>query len=260
MAGTLQSFRELLDGTELRARTIVSIPVPDSVQAGFAVQIEAAELLPAWEIGRDLVEKSQRWPVVVASWTRGKSSWASAFESNNLFNRFPYSHGSKSLHMSPDAIIRRAGDVDAALVLDTLIQGNPNLVEEPDDELSTDGEHLKWFTPPGLPLALLFLPTASGSDALAYVHYYGATARDSANFVAILRRWRAHWGAELVAHYGTVLQFVVERPPRSFQAAYSLAREQIVVAPCTTALQGISVKAHAAALVGRATWFLHERP
>jgi len=57
-----------------------------------------------------------------------------------------------------------------------------------------------------------------------------------------------------------MLEFVVNRPPRSLDEAWALAREQELVAPCTTALPGITLREHARSLVDRDTWFIHERP
>ncbi|WP_291467436.1 DUF4253 domain-containing protein [Acidovorax sp.] len=74
------------------------------------------------------------------------------------------------------------------------------------------------------------------------------------------RGWRELHGAELWAHYGTMLEFAVGRPPRDFDTALALAREHDLAAPCTLALPGIALRHHALGLVGHGTWFLHERP
>jgi hypothetical protein len=78
--------------------------------------------------------------------------------------------------------------------------------------------------------------------------------------VALARRWNQQFGAELVAHYGTVLQFRVLRPPATLQQALRLAWEQQTVAECTTITRGVPLFEHARVLVGRDQWFLHERP
>lgn len=124
------------------------------------------------------------------------------------------------------------------------------------------GSHLTWFEPPGFPTALLLLPIARPADALAHVHWFGAGSQgnDSATMVALLRAWEHAYGATLVAHFGTILHFEVERPPMSLSAAWEPAFQQVTVAECTTVLSGVPLRDHAASLVGRKTWFLHERP
>lgn len=260
MGRTRVPIRTLLGQTDLRARSTLTIPVLASRAVAVAVEIDASEVLTAWEIGRDLLDESGCWPVVVAAWMAGGSSWRSAFESENLFNRFPFQEHSTSEDASPDAILRRAADIDASEALDSLFAANPSILDSPNRKWKGTDEHLQWFVPSSMPVALLFLPSAEGPDALAYLHWYAAIRHDSASFVAILRRWRQQWGAELVAHYGTILQFVVERPPQDLQSAHKLAEEQVIVAPCTTGLQGVDLSSHATALLNRRTWFLHERP
>ena len=115
-----------------------------------------------------------------------------------------------------------------------------------------------WFDPG--PCAILFLPCGSGWDALAYINWYGTSSRGAEHYVALGRSWERRFGAELVAHYGTMLQCLVSRAPANVEDAWALAREHDLVAPCTLALPGIRLRDYARALVGWERWFLHERP
>ncbi|QDV07704.1 hypothetical protein Poly30_32340 [Planctomycetes bacterium Poly30] len=107
---------------------------------------------------------------------------------------------------------------------------------------------------------LLFLPTSVGAEALAYVGWWGSTYHDAAYDVALARRWEREFGAELVSHYGTMLQFLVERPPDSIETAWKLGREHCLVAPCSLLLPGIGLRHYSRGLVDSDRWFLHERP
>ncbi|MES2612810.1 MAG: DUF4253 domain-containing protein [Pseudomonadota bacterium] len=107
---------------------------------------------------------------------------------------------------------------------------------------------------------LVLLPTPRSEEALAYLHWYGMERGRADGFIALLRRWRERYGAELWAHYGTMLEFAVHQPPQDFDSALALAREHDLAAPCTLALPGIALRHHALGLVGHGTWFLHERP
>ncbi len=107
---------------------------------------------------------------------------------------------------------------------------------------------------------LVLLPTPHSEEALAYLHWYGMERGPADGFIALLRRWREQHGAELWAHYGTMLEFAVRQPPADFDTALVLAREQDLAAPCTLSLPGIALRHHALGLVGHGTWFLHERP
>jgi len=123
------------------------------------------------------------------------------------------------------------------------------------DEIGTED----WFEPDG-PCALLLLPVETGADALAYVSWYAGAGRDDAELIALLRSWQRDFGAELVAHWGTMLQLKVHQPPDNENQAWQLAREHTLAAPCTILLPGTPLRDYARALVGSDRWFLHERP
>lgn len=128
----------------------------------------------------------------------------------------------------------------------------------------TDAEeagHLEWFRESSVPTSVVLLASPNSFDALALSSFWANdSADDAVALLALARSWNHRFGAELVAHFGTILEFVVERPPSSIDDAFQLACEQYWVAPCTTALGGVALRDHARALVDRPTWFLHERP
>lgn len=122
------------------------------------------------------------------------------------------------------------------------------------------GPHIDWFEPDDAVL-LTRLPVSAPEDALAYESFFGAAgAGRHEALIAVVRSWRERFGATLYANWGTMLQFVVDRPPTELDTAFDLAAEQVRVAPCTTLLPGETIRSHARALLGRGTWFLHERP
>lgn len=125
---------------------------------------------------------------------------------------------------------------------------------------SPDLSYLEWFDPSPNAIALLLLPIANSWEALAYLHWFGACSISTPVAIAFLRRWHQQYGAELVCHYGTMLQFKVSHRPASPDAAFALAWEQEAIAPCTTILPGCTLRHHATALLHSDRWFLHERP
>jgi hypothetical protein len=73
---------------------------------------------------------------------------------------------------------------------------------------------------------------------------------------AALREWHERCGAELVASWGTMLQFVVNRPPASGQDAWDVG-QQILSLACSHQDPAWHL---ALALERTRTWFLHCRP
>ena len=128
------------------------------------------------------------------------------------------------------------------------------------------GGHLGWFFASDGPQLILTL-APSGPLTLAYTGFWGfeptteyGFGHSLAGLIAVLRYWEDRYGAKLVANWGTVLQFVVERPPESLDAAWDLARQQHLIAPDTFARAGLATRAHARALLDRRDWLLHSRP
>lgn len=121
-------------------------------------------------------------------------------------------------------------------------------------------EHMKWYEPRQKEIALVLLPTRNCWEALAYINWFASQRCSSQILVALLRDWSSRYGAELVAHYGTMLQLIANRPPCSIEEAFDLAWQQHTVAQCTTILPGVSPRDHARALLRTDRWFLHERP
>lgn len=123
-----------------------------------------------------------------------------------------------------------------------------------------DTRYLDWYEPVNQPMALVLLPTCDSWNALAYLHWYGGCAAGSDTAITFLKHWHQHYGAELVCHYGTMLQLQVSQRPTTPEAALQLAWEQEALAECTTILPGVSLRDHARALLQVDRWFLHERP
>ncbi|TQV89746.1 DUF4253 domain-containing protein [Aliikangiella coralliicola] len=120
--------------------------------------------------------------------------------------------------------------------------------------------YLDWFNPEGQVEALILLPIQFSYDVLAYIHWFGAENLSTEASIAMLRHWNEAYGAELVAHYGTMLHLKTRNRPSSILDAFNLAKEQESFAPCTTALPGASLRDLTFALMKRDLWFLHERP
>jgi hypothetical protein len=117
-------------------------------------------------------------------------------------------------------------------------------------------DYQDWFEPRDQVLALVLLPNPHSWNALAYLSWFGG----SKNAIYLIKQWYQNYGAELVCHYGTMLQFFVSRRPADLQIAFELAWQQVGLAQCTTALPGVSIRDHARALLELDRWFIHERP
>jgi hypothetical protein len=115
-----------------------------------------------------------------------------------------------------------------------------------------------WFEPD--PVLLLFLPTPHSWDALAYLNWFGTSDFGSEYYIALGRAWEQKFGAELFAHFGTMLECFVSRPPASIQEAWELAQQHDLASSCTLALPGITLRHYATGLMEGDRWFLHERP
>lgn len=113
-----------------------------------------------------------------------------------------------------------------------------------------------WFDPRDQDLVLILLPNPHSWNTLSYLSFYGGCK----NVIPLIKQWHRNFGSELVCHWGTMLQFFVERPPTDLNKAFELAWQQVALAQCTVYLRGVSIRDHARALLELDRWFLHERP
>lgn len=116
---------------------------------------------------------------------------------------------------------------------------------------------LEWFEPSNA--YVMLLPVRSGWEALAYCHFFGAY-EGSEYYIAVGKRWEEKFGAELVCHYGTMLQCRVLNPPTNSADAWQLAREHDLLSSNTLGSSGTSVRDYARGLTCMNRWFLHDRP
>jgi Domain of unknown function (DUF4253) len=129
-----------------------------------------------------------------------------------------------------------------------------------DATTAPDTGYLDWFEPDSKTAILMLLPIENGWDSLAYIHWFGACSAGTTVAISFLKRWNQRYNAELVCHYGTMLQLNVGRLPGTPEEAFELAWQQEALAECTTILPGISLRDHARSLLTVNRWFLHERP
>lgn len=272
MITSVDELRPLVEGTILAGREMAEVEVPASrigvpvdgatgPASVLAIKIDSSEVVSTWEAARRLVERTGRWPVAVCSFDFHLNSSSELGSIVEVFDRIEFDWELAG-STDPASIIERsrAVDVDAEfnrLAADASWLGAPDATRVP-DAVPTFND---WFEPAGLLVALLLLPDPVPEHALAYVHWFaGNQALPSHVLIAVLRQWREVHGAELVAHWRTMLQLISGRLPASVEEALALARQQELVAPCTTALPGASTEEHAATLMSTDRWFLHERP
>jgi uncharacterized protein DUF4253 len=121
-----------------------------------------------------------------------------------------------------------------------------------------DLRYQDWFHPSGIPVALAFLPTSRPWEVFAYVHsLYGV---DHIPVIAAARAWHDSFGAEPVALWGTMVQFLVARRPADRESCWRTAVIHGLLGPDTLAGPGVTVREHARALRVLDRWFLHARP
>lgn len=271
MLRTPEELRAALSGTPLGERDIQGVVVPDLEElevahperdAVFAVSIDASDLMETWTIARDLVPLTGRWPVAVVDWSVHSRPATGLDWVTDALTRF-YFREELVGSTDPRAVIGRTAGIDVDAELDRIgdQKATPFLLRPEPHQVGIDARYLEWFDPDDLPIALLFIPDAVPEHSLAYVHWYaGSSITPTHLLIALFARWRAAYGAEIVANWRTMLQLVARRPPKSWEQALRLAWEQEFIAECTTILPGVSVEEHAKTLMSVDRWFLHERP
>ncbi len=272
MIESVEDLRSLVDGTMLADRDMGEVEVSASrsdVDAGhvvdgsrvLVVRIGSDEVLPAWQLARSLADRTGRWPVAACSFDFHFNASSDVSSITAELDRFEFELEFAGFN-DPASIIERSRVVEVDAEFARLAAEADWLdIPDPAKVPGSVPQYNDWFEPTNQLVSLLLLPDPSPENALAYLHWFAAShSLPSHVLIAVLRRWHETFGAELVAHWGTMLQLVVSRRPASAGEALALARQQELVAPCTTTLPGASTEEHAATLLSSDRWFLHERP
>ncbi len=125
----------------------------------------------------------------------------------------------------------------------------------PTRDLKEQAKYLSWFEPDNVHYALILLPVEHSWEALAYMRFHGTEGGKSAAVVSMLKHWNEQYGAELVSHYGTMLQLKSSRKPDTLEAALQLCLEHEAVAESTMLTPGVTVIEHAQVLQHKYSWF-----
>lgn len=186
--------------------------------------------------------------------------------SENLKDDFPYSLKETlekyGVAPSENEIITliEFGDINSYIDLERWLLNWEIKKSGASDALDSKSDlYLQWLEPADGEQDLVLLPTNNSWEVLAYLFWSEGQYSDLAA-ILVLRYWNEKYGAELVAHYGTMLQFNVARLPENIEESFQLAVQQEAFAPCTTSLPCISLRDHARTLLKTKRWFLHERP
>ncbi|MDX1977803.1 MAG: DUF4253 domain-containing protein [Pseudanabaenaceae cyanobacterium bins.68] len=291
----LDSINQLRQGSPWQDAAVTVLPVPTTDQVAIALEVNLDNYLAAWHWWRERL--THAYPLVIATWGYD-SSWEAAIQDSALMSRWECEPVEQMLQIAAQTT---QTDLDQYLLeqiqLLNYAEYVPNLVKNelektrtnfgmaPDLPSGMAGDflgleqylfewetqhlasykisieeqtaHQTWYLPINQPMALLILPISQGWQSLAYVPWFG----NNLKAMPLIQQWQSKFGAELVCHYGTMLQFLVKGKAENLQAnLFEIAWQQLAIAPCTAALPGISIRDHAHALRHLDRWFLHERP
>lgn len=297
-AVNIEAFLSICEETKLADNEFFDTPVPLSKEKVIFAEVDNKDALSLWRSARSLINETGRWPVLAFGWgasveeildresfqrelfdgdRTGLSAKDIVSGSNyiNLYDtyrkRADESYENISEYLSYQLIEEADQDMIDEAILELDHSRNDiyakaysnlfNLQCEKYGQPAANDMHLEWFEPDENDQQyLLLLPTEHSWQVPAYLHWYGSEGVGSELTTAQLKQWHDLYGADVVAHYGTMLHFVAKKRPGSIDAALLLAFEQDMLASCTLALPGVSIGEHAMALMSSDKWFIHERP
>ncbi len=238
-------------------------------------------LLEGWRAARAALSVTGRWPIAVSEATRAfpecsgeeLADFAAAVGRSRPWEVFRWHHheGPAEAHEMtdwpfPDPSYAEAATRELTMPVDwsdldhwtyERVRTDSRIREQLDEDLELYEGGRDWYTP--RVVDLVFLPTEVPWMSAAWLSYWGAmecNPEARVPFGAVLREWHEKWGAELVACWDTMLQFVVSRTPAPGREAWDLERQIMTMAG---SLQDPPWM-RALALERTDTWFLHDRP
>jgi hypothetical protein len=278
MAGTppVGDLRKVLAGTVLGGCQVSPTDGDVILVAGLEQTPEA--LLEAWRAARGLVKATGRWPVLIG--VDEILGAPSAAELTELEASVPAQDPwlvldafVDELPLGRDDLVAWEGELgDAELLVDAEGQlgfpttwpafdrwvyeralASAGLMSRAMDRASYWTGTQSWLW--GLEAQLVFLPTTRSWLAPAWLSFLGA-AGQTLELSAAMWQWDQLYGAELVASWGTVLEFFVARSPALGEQAWKLAGQLKALGGNL----GMPRWELALALTSSDAWFLHDRP
>jgi Domain of unknown function (DUF4253) len=107
--------------------------------------------------------------------------------------------------------------------------------------------------------AIILFPTENSWEVLAYMHWYGSSLSGSDGAIAFLKRWHDNYQAELVCHFGTVLNLNVGKLPQTPMEAFNLMVEQYTLSDYEMR-HNFNMREYALYLMKVNYWCFHNRP
>ncbi|WP_428268063.1 DUF4253 domain-containing protein [Haliangium sp.] len=205
----------------LGQRTATTLTAPNG-DVVVAVEVGPGDVVEVWQTARQVGAHTSTYPVVTCCWSQA-GTWEDALRAEDLFSRWSYEQEPLVAGSPEDA-------TPSALIAASRAVDIPQFLERCAAERGEEG-----------------LDECVELELELTASRFGEAPSHS-------------FGAEIVAHYGTMLQLIVSRRPDDIDDAWALAYAQQLVAECTTVLPGISLRDHARALMHADRWFLHQRP
>jgi hypothetical protein len=266
-----------LEGTVLAGR---------AVEAGLGgalvvSDVGPSEILPAWQVARAAVPRTGRWPVFTGAGDRldEPESWTDVADLDraartvdpwsvlrrNVWDDDPLDRSGVEHYVTECVGADRLPQAAAQVPVPTLAELDrwvyDTVLADPDlaDRVRHMFQYLigtgNWFTPKRVQLVLL--PTPHPWLAPAWTSYHGAlTAELMQACAAAMYQWHQRWDAELVACWGTMLQFTVERQPDLGEPAWELAGQLMALGESLQEERWML----AMAVTESDAWFLHDKP
>ncbi|SCF29397.1 protein of unknown function (DUF4253) [Micromonospora viridifaciens] len=266
----------------LRGTLLDGLPIEEGLGETLVVTgIEPTQLLPAWRAARAATPETGRWPVLTSvdeQWHDPSSEEIEALDRAartvdpwTVFRWWGTDSqlGREDLHLWLPS--RLGEDFAQRVGRDVTLPTTRLAVERLTwERLLADSAAVErgwrtvarlvgtgdWYTP-SEGVQLVLLPTPMQWLAPAWLSYFGALRpQGPEGLAAAIWQWEQQWGAELVASWGTMLQFVVGRQPALGEQAWHLALQLLALggnlepSPWELAL----------AVTRSDAWFLHDRP
>jgi hypothetical protein len=268
-------FMDALRGTALDGHAVEEGPGGTFVVEG----LDSAAMLPLWRAARQAVPVTGRWPVMTCFdylevQEPGPEEIAAFAASAQALDPWTFFDGrgrgeyeARQISGYLDACLgpgagrrddpRLAGISQAELdrwVYEQML-ADPALAAHGTVRAARLSSTANWFAESDASLVLL--PTPAQWLAPRWLSFHGAHGDNGHESLgAAIRQWEQRWQAQLVASWGTMLQFLVSRPPTDPEDAWQLAGQLMAV--------GGSLQHErwelALALPHGDAWFVHDRP
>lgn len=124
---------KLLQETVLENSNIALLPIPESTQLAFAIEVPRSTMLDCWHLLHSLIDVTKMYPILTDFSFAGTGNWHKDLIEEDFFSRFYYKEEQQAGYfnnISPESIVDAAKSINGKEAIESRIKESERIADE----------------------------------------------------------------------------------------------------------------------------------